>query len=102
MIRSTALVLSLLPAAALAETEEERAARCEIQAGIAGDAMVLRDEGEGARDAKNRLESGDMAVDERYVPAVAPLVEWVYTLPEEVQDDAVLNAFERQCLKFDP
>ncbi|MBZ8118685.1 DNA primase [Roseovarius sp. LXJ103] len=37
------------------------------------------------------------AVEERYVPAVPSLVEWVYTLPEEQLTDEVAASFEEAC-----
>ncbi len=70
---------------------------CAVTAGIVADAVTLRTDGTAEADAVGTLEASGLDV--RFVPTVQPLVEWVYTLPEEQLADKPSAAFEAACLE---
>jgi len=99
-MRKTLIALVLLASPALAETTEEKADRCGAQKGIVDLAVVQRGLGADAKAVEKDLTKGENAVDEKYAPSVSPLVEWVFTLPEEQLVPEVGEAFETSCLAY--
>lgn len=95
---TTALILSAAPA--LAETAEQKQSRCETSSGIVADAVLMRSGGQAADEVEASLTTGDKAVEKRFVPAVAPLVDWVYTLDESLLDEKVSATFLQSCLDY--
>jgi hypothetical protein len=87
----------LMSAAVPALAAEGAAGNCAVTAGIVADAVMLRTDGAAEADAVGALETSGLGV--RFVPTVQPLVEWVYTLPEEQLADKPSAAFEAACLE---
>lgn len=90
----------ILPAAAIlaappALAADTAADTCARTSAIVADAVAQRADGAAKARTVSTLESGDIA--ERFIPAVQPLVDWVYTLPEEQLTDAAPAAFEEAC-----
>ncbi|SFN47007.1 hypothetical protein SAMN04487859_10350 [Roseovarius lutimaris] len=94
-MRRLALITSLLalPMAAQAETSICDTSGAIVQAGI--DARVA---GTAAPEAIKTISAGYTGDMERYQGAVQPLVDWVYSLPEEQLDDGVAEAYVAACL----
>lgn len=104
-MRIAAIVVTLscalaAPAAAAAETADQKKARCAAQAGIVDRAVESRAGGAGIARTRAMLESGDEAVEAVYAPAVGPLVDWVYSLDEGELTAAAADAFETACLGY--
>ena len=69
----------------------DKKAECELQAKIVTRAAELRMERKSEKKAIEIMTSGeDEAVAEKYIPAVPPIVDWVY------------NSLKRKQLKMDP
>ncbi len=92
--------LALLAGAASAETEAQKAERCAAQADIVTQAVDARAQGRDAPGTKEMLTAADSRVPARYAPGITPLVEWVFTLPQDQLTLDVGGAFEKQCLEF--
>ena len=98
--------LLLLPALALfalpvsAETADERAARCEVQAGVIATSVENRKAGLSADKIKKALSKGKGAVEKKYVPSVPYLVDFVFTLPEDRLTDEAARQFQKSCADF--
>ncbi|MCZ0811747.1 hypothetical protein N5A93_05830 [Roseovarius sp. EGI FJ00037] len=94
--------LALTGGAALAqtETEAEKADRCAALADVVERSVTARQLGQNASQAKRGLTSGEGAVAAKYAPGVPPLVDWIYTLPEEQLSPGLQAAFEKQCLDY--
>ena len=92
--------LAALAGAASAETAAQKAERCAAQADIVTSAIDARTQGRDAPATKAMLEAEDSGIPARYAPGIAPLVEWVFTLPEDQLALDVGGAFEKQCLDF--
>ena len=69
---------------------------CGVTAAIVAGAAARRAQGLGPSDAAASLAAGEL--DPRFVPAIQPLVAWVYTLPPDQLTEAP-GAFEAACLK---
>jgi len=92
--------LAVLAGAASAETAAQKAERCAAQADIVTSAVDARQEGRDAQATKAMMEAADSGIPARYAPGITPLVEWVFTLPEDQLALDVGGAFEKQCLDF--
>ncbi|WP_232796497.1 hypothetical protein [Roseovarius salinarum] len=101
MLSTLAGLLMLAPLAAVAETAEERAARCAAQADLVSEAVVLRSDGADKTRAVERIKAGDNAAAERYPSTVSVLVGWVYTLPDDQLTADAASAFEKSCVAFE-
>ncbi|MFX0544867.1 hypothetical protein ACEWPL_004915 [Roseovarius sp. S1116L3] len=95
MSRKIILALSLLLSAP-AMAGEGGAAGCAATAAIVADAVEMRADGTSQEAAAKALQSGDVA--EKYKGAVAPLVGWVYTLPQDQLTDEAASAYRDACL----
>ncbi|SLN13906.1 hypothetical protein ROA7450_00231 [Roseovarius albus] len=99
--------MMLLPAFALfalpvsAETADERAARCEVQAGIIATSVEERKAGTDADKIKKSLRKGKNKVEKKYVPSVPYLVDFVFTLPEDQLTDEAASQFQKSCGAFE-
>jgi len=92
--------LAVMAGAACAETEAQKAERCAAQADIVTQAVTAREEGRDMSAVKATLSGKDSSVPSKYAPGITPLVEWVFTLPEDQLELDVGSAFEKQCLDF--
>jgi hypothetical protein len=94
-MRRLALITTLLalPIAAQAETPICATSGDIVKAGV--DARVAGTASAEAIKTISASYTGDM---ERYQNAVQPLVDWVYSLPEEQLDDGVAEAYVAACL----
>ncbi|WP_113911966.1 DNA primase [Roseovarius dicentrarchi] len=88
-----ALTLTAAPALAAGKAAEN----CAVTSGIVADAVAQRVSGRAQADATATLADGDIAA--RFVPAVQPLVEWVYTLPQDQLTGDAAAAFQAACLE---
>ncbi len=70
---------------------------CIVTAGIVADAVAQRAKGNAQDDTLATLTAGDLEA--RFVPAVLPLVEWVYTLPADQLTDDAAASFKAACLE---
>lgn len=94
MLRLTACAL-LLSTSAFAQDKGEL---CTVSAGIAGLAVAERAAGE-AEDKTVKAITADLeGAQANYAAAVAPIVAWVFTLPEDQLTDEVATAYEAACL----
>lgn len=103
MLRATltALILTALPmATALAETKDERAARCAAQSEIVARALELRRDGKRENRAIRTIskERADHATP--YTTAISPLAGWVYALPADALETDVAAQFTEACTGF--
>ncbi|MFB9150736.1 DNA primase [Roseovarius ramblicola] len=64
---------------------------------IVAAAVEARKAGQGAGDAKAGITDSLGAGREGYAPAVPPLVDWVYDLPDKDLDKDVAAAWVAQC-----
>jgi len=64
---------------------------------IVAAAVEARKAGQGAKAAKAGITDGLGPGREGYAPAVPPLVDWVYDLPEKDLDKDVAGAWVTQC-----
>ncbi len=95
MTRFAAIAAALIAATpVLAQDKQDL---CEKTAVIVGDAVSARADGATAQDAA-RVARDAMDADSAYKGAVQPIVDWVYTLPEDQLTDAVAVAYQEQCL----
>ncbi|GGO50946.1 hypothetical protein SAMN05444398_101834 [Roseovarius pacificus] len=96
MTRLAAFAAALLMAMPVAAQDKE--AMCEKTADIVGKAVTSRADG-AAAEATVKAVTGTIGdADARYRPAVQPIVDWVYTLPEELLSDEVEVSYKEQCL----
>lgn len=99
-MRQIVLWLVLLAMPALAQDPaQDKAELCKVTSGIAGDAVSAR--GAGATEAATiaAITADLPATGTDYTSAVQPIVEWVYTLPEEQLTDEVQAAYQAACLE---
>ena len=99
LILSSGLALSGV--AASAETDAQKAERCAEQGAIATRIVAARQDGAAAQEATSALTSADSGVAARFRPTVAPLVEWIYSLPEAQLSADIGAALEQQCMAFE-
>lgn len=85
-----------------AETDAERATRCEGQAAIVARAVDLRAGGADQAGTIVRLEASDSGIDPKYAPSISVLVGWIYTLPTDQLTADTVTAFQTQCLGYRP
>ena len=95
MTRFAAIAVALIAAAPVVAQDKQDL--CENTAVIVGDAVTARADGASAQDAVSAVRDA-MDADSAYKAAVQPIVDWVYTLPEDQLTDAVAVAYEEQCL----
>jgi hypothetical protein len=76
--------------------QDKRGAGCAATAEIVADAVAMRTDGTSQKATTEALKAGD--VEAKYVEAVAPLVDWVFTLPEHQLTDEAASAFNNACL----
>ncbi|MEI4261111.1 DNA primase [Roseovarius sp. D0-M9] len=69
---------------------------CAATAEIVADAVVMRADGASQKATAKALASSD--IEAKYADAVAPLVDWVYTLPQEHLTDETAGTFNDACL----
>jgi hypothetical protein len=93
---SRALLFALFLFGTPAFADEARGAGCIATAEIVAKAVVLRADGQSQEATAKALQAGD--IDEKYVAAVAPLVDWVYTLPQEQLTNEAASAYKDACL----
>lgn len=89
-----------LAGAALAETDAEREARCEAQAGIVAMAVDLRGDNKREKKAIKLISKDEVIASGPYVAQVDVLVNWVYSLPEAQVSEEAVTAFEAACTSF--
>ena len=82
------------------ETEAEKAERCAALSDVIARSVTARQLGQDLSQAKRGLTSGEGAVAAKYAPGVPPLVDWIYTLPDEQLVPGLPAAFEKQCLDY--
>jgi len=85
----------LFAAPTLVQANEEL---CKVSAEIAGAAVVERAAGAEPDAAIKAVTDGLDGPAESYAAAVQPIVEWVYTLPDDQLTDEVATAYELACL----
>jgi len=83
-------------AATPALAQNSGSAGCAATAEIVADAVEMRSGGADKAATSKALANGD--VEPKYADAVVPLVEWVYTLPEDQLTDEASTAFHAACL----
>ncbi|HEY9038778.1 MAG TPA: hypothetical protein VIN05_07535 [Roseovarius sp.] len=89
------LILTAVPPALAAGSVGEV---CAKTAAIVANAAAMRTKGSAQADTLAALTASDLEA--RFVPAVQPLVEWVYTLPaDQLPDEIASAAFETACLE---
>ena len=93
-LTAAALMLSLT-VPALAQVDD---AECRKQGQIATNIMTERRNGSNARRAERRVIRALPDDAKNYEVAVPYLVEWIYSLPEELMTPEVSNALYQQCL----
>jgi len=95
MTRFSAIAVALIATTpALAQDQQDL---CENTAVIVGDAVTARADGASAQEAASMV--GDaMDADSAFKGAVQPIVDWVYTLPQDQLTDEVAVAYQEQCL----
>ncbi len=94
-------VLALsIPTLGLAESDADKTARCQAQAGIVQQAVDLRLEKKRARRAEKQILKPANELDEKYAPSVPHLVAWVYSLPEGQLTPDVGPEFETACSAY--
>ena len=71
---------------------------CTVSSEIAGAAVVERNAGEPQDTAISAITADLDGVSANYAAAVQPIVEWVYTLPQEQLTDEVAVAYKTACL----
>lgn len=87
------LILTASPALAASDAAEN----CTKTTAIVADAVAERSNGNAKAETVKTLKAGD--IESRFAPTVQPLVEWVYTLPEDQLTDAAPAAFKAACLE---
>ena len=86
------VALMLAPLAAAAQNPI-----CAPTGEIVAAAVEARKAGQGAEAAKDGITDGLGADSRDYAPAVQPLVDWVYDLPEADLEKDVAGAWVTQC-----
>lgn len=87
--------LILLAAPAMAQ---DKAELCKISAGIADSAVAERVAGAPQDRAIDAITAELAGVNDSYIGAVQPIVEWVWTLPADQLTEEVALAYEAACL----
>ncbi|MGQ3486849.1 DNA primase [Roseovarius pacificus] len=96
MTRLAAFAAAFLMATPVAAQDKE--AMCDKTAAIVGKAVASRADGAAAEATVKAVTGSIDDADARYRPAVQPIVDWVYTLPEELLSDEVEVSYKEQCL----
>ncbi|WP_324753709.1 DNA primase [Roseovarius sp. Pro17] len=95
MTRFALLALFLsLAAPVLADDARDRG--CAATTAIVAEAVATRAKGTTQAQALKALLAGD--VDAKYIAAVGPLVDWVYTLPQDQLTNEAVAAYNDACL----
>ena len=95
MTRLAAIAVALIVTTPVAAQDKQDL--CENTAVMVGDAVIARADGATAQDAARTVRDNVDAGSD-YKGAVQPIVDWVYTLPEEQLTEAVSAAYKEQCL----
>ena len=95
-MRRLTLCLILMASSAAAQDKEEL---CRISSEIAGAAVMVRAEGMAQDKAIEQITADLDESAASFEAAVQPIVEWVYTLPEEQLTEDVQTAYEAACLE---
>lgn len=90
----------LLAVPALAETAEQKADRCALQAGIVRDAIGHRTGNTGQNGATRKILKSDPIKGTKYEANVDVLVAWVYSLPDAHLSGETVTTFEQACMAF--
>ncbi|MEZ5674635.1 hypothetical protein SAMN06265173_10385 [Thalassovita litoralis] len=93
-------VLSVFAVPALAETKEQKADRCAIQAGIVEAAISHRTEGRNQNRATKKILKSDPIKGSKYEANVDVLVAWIYSLPDAQLVPETVSTFETACLDY--
>lgn len=92
--------LALIVAAPALAQSAPAAAECQVQAQLVQSVVDMRAEGTGkstlVRQVKKTL--GASEATEKYQEVVGPIVDWVFTLPQEQLTADVGPAFNEMCL----
>lgn len=91
------LVVTASSGMALAETKDERLARCEQQAMIVQSAVEARQDGKREKRAIRQIKRARRDMDTPYEEVVSPLVGWVFSLTEDEMQNDVADSFSKAC-----
>ncbi|WP_371227498.1 DNA primase [Roseovarius sp. 2305UL8-3] len=78
---------------------QDKAELCQVSSDIAGAAVAERQDGQAANSAVTAIAANLPDEQSAYEAAVQPIVEWVYTLPEEQLGDEVASSYKTACLE---
>lgn len=78
--------------------QQDKTELCTVSARIAGQAVAERSGGGAPEAAVLVISEGLDPENANFAAAVQPIVEWVWTLPEEQLTDEVATAYEAACL----
>jgi len=95
MARLLLLGISLI-ISAYAVAGAPRGADCMATAAIVEGAVAMRAGGSAQTVTAGTLQTG--GVEAKYIDAVAHLVDWVYTLPEDQLTEEAIRAYNDACL----
>lgn len=95
------VIFALAAVPAFAEVTAKKKENCAATAGVVASAIEMRAGGAGAVKVKQGLTKGDNAVDAKYIEAVGPIVDWVFTLDDATMAADVPTAYEQQCLSYE-
>jgi len=87
------LIMTSAPAVASGSPAKD----CAVTADVVADAVAQRANGGAQADTLAALTASDLEA--RFVPAVQPLVDWVYTLPIDQLTEDAAAAFKAACLE---
>lgn len=90
---SALMILTSAPALAAGDA----AKNCATTASIVAEAVKQRVSGSAPANTYSAIAGGDLEA--QFVPAVQPLVDWVYTLPADQLTGEAAAAFEAACLE---
>lgn len=87
-------------APALAETKQEKAERCAIQAGIVEAAIDHRLAKRSQNRATRKILKSDAIKGTKYEANVDVLAAWIYTLPDDQLTPDTVQTFEKACMDY--
>ena len=96
MTRFALLLLALMLASPLAAQDKQTL--CAVSADIVDAAVTARAGGAGDGAAIRQIADGLNGDKAAFKPAVEPIVNWVYTLPEDQLDGKVAEVYKETCL----
>ncbi len=95
MLRTT-ICLLFLAAPVMAQ---DKADLCRVSSDIVGAAVIERQNGQAADMAVKAVVASLPEEQSAYEAAVQPIVEWVYTLPQDQLGDEVATSYQAACLE---